>query len=836
MERNINDNFIEDIIKEMFRGTNEALLSEVDTAAITMAKQDLSNKFEKYLNDPEAKKRTQNLAKNYGVNLDRGAERKAYKDSMLGVTNSDDPNTVVPKGSYEKAVDTIGGELKDALRDYNIWVDPKTPKEVRAELGKKWGGFAGFQRYKDIADKMSLTPAYDQQHAKEAGINVAPFGTNYQTVAPNGEMSLTPNKPVSTPEKVNKSGEVVRPFKPADAVTGYDFENLDLTNVPDKDIIKYFKTGTRKDHPYDEKTGERTNPNKNRTYAELANMADKGNKRAMSDLKNLYFKAMFNKLLNSKFGYDFKMPTSMYTYGNAKLPNDTLVINFTTAHRCPAWNDCLVGYACYARGSEHNYEGLHKKNSNLHLMWSSAKHDSSLLNAMFNVIKMHLINPGNIATSLLNDPNTQGKWFEILGDKEANFTPLNKKTLIGMTPKTQNTLAMPSKNEPEEDEMPTEGRTLLGQALQEVMGEAGRNTGLPKAPKKPKGARDNLAGLIFTHKFQDLFDEKDIEVIKNKPNSFRAKFIRLNEEGDFIGQWLLDAFDEFAGELKVLGISTAAYTCRNLNFTKIQNIIINASTMNVGTGGEEDGNVSNAIARRFFAVSSELYNRLDDTYVPTGRKINYIVPDGKIPKGEYDGKKPLVPLHETGDGLHVKYNLKAFTNGEDTTNPETFNDRFDPNGSTIKRRLYYKCPCGRHGDVLGDNGKPLKMDCYLCRMCYEPKDQKVGEIYVLVEVHGDNIDSFDMNKANQQRGISNNMATYREAKAIFANRLCEEHKQAEEKGLELVGQNIIESVKNRLSKIGNKALDEIPMESKKFNDMVKLIEKADKNRGNKIID
>lgn len=831
-----NNNFIEDIIKEMFRGTNEALLSEGDTAAVTMSKQDLSNKFEKYLDNQENQKRTQSLAKNYGVNLDRGAERKAYKDSMLGVTNSDDPNTVVPKGSYEKAVGTIGNELKNALKDYNVWINPNTPKEVRAELGKKWGGFAGFQRYKDIADKMSLTPAYDQQRAKEAGINVAPFGTNYKTVAPNGEMTLTPKKPTSTPEKVNKAGEVVRPFKPADAVTGYDFENLDLTNVPDKDIIKYFKTGTRKDHPYDEKTGERTNPNKNKTYAELADMADKGDKRAMSDLKNLYFKAMFNKLLNSKFGYDFKMPTSMYTYGNAKLPNDTLVINFTTAHRCPAWNECLVGYACYARGSEHNYEGLHKKNSNLHLMWSSAKHDSNLLNAMFNVIKMHLINPGNIANSLLSDPNTQGKWIEILGDKDANFTPLNKKTLMGMTPKTQNTLAMPGKNDVEDDEMPTEGKTLLGQALQEVMGEAGRNTGLPKAPKRPKGARDNLAGLIFTHKFQDLFDEKDIEVIKNTPNSFRAKFIRLNEEGDFIGQWLLDAFDEFAGELKVLGISTAAYTCRNLNFTKIQNIIINASTMNVGTGGEEDGNVSNAIARRFFAVSSELYNRLDDTYVPTGRKINYIVPDGKIPKGEYDGKKPLVPLHETGDGLHVKYDLKAFTNGEDTTNPVTYNDRFDPNGDTVKRRLYYKCPCGRHGDVLGDNGKPLKMDCYLCRMCYEPKDQKVGEIYVLVEVHGDNIDSFDMNKANQQRGISNNMATYREAKAIFANRLCEEHKQAEEKGLELVGQNIIDSVKKRLTEIGNKAVGEIPMESKKFNDMIKLIEKADKNRGNKIID
>jgi hypothetical protein len=151
---------------------------------------------------------------------------------------------------------------------------------------------------------------------------------------------------------------------------------------------------------------------------------------------------------------------------------------------------------------------------------------------------------------------------------------------------------------------------------------------------------------------------------------------------------------------------------------------------------------------------------------------------------------------------------------------------FDPNGATVKRRLYYKCPCGRHGDVLDSKGKPIKMNCYLCRMCYEPKDEKIGELYVLVEVHGDNIDSFDMNTANQKRGISNKMATYREAKEIFANRLSESHRIAEKMGLQLVAQNVITSAKDRIGGIADKEFNGLQEESKKFSDFMKRMIKG----------
>ena len=35
-----------------------------------------------------------------------------------------------------------------------------------------------------------------------------------------------------------------------------------------------------------------------------------------------------------------------------KVPENTLIVNFTTAIGCPAWNECLVKHACYARQTE----------------------------------------------------------------------------------------------------------------------------------------------------------------------------------------------------------------------------------------------------------------------------------------------------------------------------------------------------------------------------------------------------------------------------------------------------------------------------------------------------
>jgi hypothetical protein len=488
---------------------------------------------------------------------------------------------------------------------------------------------------------------------------------------------------------------------------------------------------------------------------------------------------------------------------------------------------------------------------------------------MFKVIKMHLINPGNMAGALLNNPETSQKWFRKLNAQEGQLEPLKGLFDRMGAPSDTNVLAEPSTyanngkntNSSDEDDEVYESKSIFRASLKQYLTEAGKIKD-PNAPlKMPIGARENLAMMIYSHNFGEIFDEQDLNVIKNTPNAFRAKFIRLNEEGDFIGKWLLDAFDKFAGELKLIGIQTAAYTCRNLNFDGIKNIIINASTKAVGRRhgldsklGEDD--TSAAIARRFFAVPSEIYNRLEDTYRPNGKKFEYTVPGDeydengkkiKKNKKDYDGSKPIVPLHETSDGLHVIYDLKPFVNGNDSTDPTTFNDIHDKNGPTIKRRLYYKCPCGRHGDVLDEKGKPIKMDCYLCRMCYEPKNEETGEIYVLVEVHGDNIDSFNSENANQKRGLSKDMQTYKEAKEALHNLICEsddafiKKDDPEEKGIEIIAENIINSVKEHLNKVAIKfgqedKFNNMPTESKQFFRMMNLINEADKKRYNDIID
>lgn len=749
---------VDQAVNEMFRGSSTNILNEANTVYTTRAKKDLVNAFQKYYDKNKSK--TGEWAKNIGINLDKGQERNQYAADMLG-----------KYGSYEEALKQMSPEIRDAITAMNKLKDPSVSREEKDAINAKYGGFAGLQRYRDILDKMSLTPAYDQERASEAGINKAPFGTNYKLG--NGDLSQT---------KV-------------DGITGYDYENLDLTNVPENEIFSYFRDGTRRNHNLDE------DPN-NPTYGELSVMAKKGDKNAATILRNLYFKAEFNKIMNSKFGYDFTMPGAMYTYGNSKLPNDTLVINFTTAHRCPAWSECLVGYACYARGSEHNYEGLHKKNSNLHLMWQSARDDSELMSSMQKVIKMYLVNPEEMARTLLNNKNTRNKWINFLTSGRNEFNQINAKTNAGMEMPSDAVLGM------------REEKSILGRIVESMENEAVKKS-------NSKGASANLGSYIYENKWTDIFSKYDIAALKTNPKVFRAKFIRLNEEGDFIGQWLLDAFDEFAGELKLLGISTAAYTCRNLNFTKIQNIILNASTIKVGTSGEKEGDVSNAIARRFFAISNELYDSLEDTYVPNKSKMT-----------ASEGERALVPLHRQGNGWKVKYNLKQYTLDNNTT-PVEFNDRFDPNGPTKKSRLYYKCPCGRYGTT---GTEELKMDCYLCRMCYEPKNKQTGEVYVLVAVHGDNTDSFNMDKANKARGINNTMATYKEAREIFGNRLSENTQMSEKEGTRIVGEYGINSVKAHLAEIADSEVMSMQNESKKFSDIIMRMNEAEKKRKKETLD
>jgi len=88
---------------------------------------------------------------------------------------------------------------------------------------------------------------------------------------------------------------------------------------------------------------------------------------------------------------------------------------------------------------------------------------------------------------------------------------------------------------------------------------------------------------------------------------YRISDVRLNETGDFHCQLAVKLWDEFAKKIKQkYGISTHAYTARNLDFSQAsKNIAINPSHTGINLGEE--------IKPRYFnAVSDAVYDKLPD--------------------------------------------------------------------------------------------------------------------------------------------------------------------------------------------------------------------------------
>lgn len=90
---------------------------------------------------------------------------------------------------------------------------------------------------------------------------------------------------------------------------------------------------------------------------------------------------ILERYLDSKYGMDFSVPT--ISTGNRKVQN-TLVINFASAHGCPAWNECLVKHACYARSDERSNDknrgghGQWKSNEKRQFLWLTSMNDPEL--------------------------------------------------------------------------------------------------------------------------------------------------------------------------------------------------------------------------------------------------------------------------------------------------------------------------------------------------------------------------------------------------------------------------------------------------------------------------
>lgn len=369
---------------------------------------------------------------------------------------------------------------------------------------------------------------------------------------------------------------------------GIDTSNFDLNNITDAHIYDWLKSPSRKEAGYTE-----------------AN--------AFEHIQN----KVLTEYLDSTYGIQMKIPN--FSLGNNKV-KDALLINFTSAFRCPAWNECLVKHACYARAGEvRHYENEKLGNDRKNLMWIGARKiekngkegvDEEFLRLIEELLRAYVVDYSKVKTA------AKGTSKEI----RAEIRNINMSKL------------------------PSIRFSELSEGLRDIISQC-----------------------------------------------TRVKDIRLNENGDFIGQWLLDAFDNIAGDFALIGVNTAAYSCRNLKFEKIKNIVINASRKNMK---------GDAIARYFYALPVKMYDAFEDTYgnMSISDQFNAIE---RIPQ-------PLYGL----DG--------------------------QPNGN-----YYYKCPCGRK-DFSNLKGKSLKkVNCYQCHLCYEQPDEKIqqmlgpnGRLFVFVKAHG----------------------------------------------------------------------------------------------------
>lgn len=492
----------------------------------------------------------QQAADELAINMNYNpVERNKEKNKYLQIFNSKNNNST-KKEINQKVLSVI-----DILRQNTTRGGSVNNENIRKEsIMGKYGGltYADIIRTKDFLDSLGLRFLYDP--------------------------SVDVIKKVSFPKGVDEVEFNLGVIVKKDGTI--DLSNFDVGHISDRYVNDYMRA--RKD-----KYKEDASTPAARIHA-LANVV--------------------NKYVQSSYGIDFNCPS--LTLGNKKVI-DAVLINFTSAYRCPGWNECLVKHACYARADETRYSNIKPFNDRKNLMWLSCENDPKLTTLVYNFIKANIVKFNDVKNKL----NELGLLAKYGGD-------INQIAAMKLS---------------EMDE------TLLG-------------------------------------------------VLKDCK---RVSYIRLNENGDFINQKLLEKFDEMAQDFLLIGVQTAAYTCRNLNYERIKSIIINSSVANLK---------GPTVARYFYAIPPETYKRFDDTYEDTNiaDKPDAII---KIPK-------PLYSMDKNG-------NVR-------------------PNGS-----YYYKCPCGRKDFKIEGFDIKKNVNCYQCQMCYNAPDENIkrllgnnGKLFVFVEGHG----------------------------------------------------------------------------------------------------
>lgn len=120
-------------------------------------------------------------------------------------------------------------------------------------------------------------------------------------------------------------------------------------------------------------------------------------------------KNIVDTYFETKYGMTFKVKDiPSFSVGNSKVQN-ALIVNFVSAHRCPAWNTCLVKHACYAKGDEIKYPNSKQSNDKKNLMWLLADRDDELMRLMYMQLRSFAIDYKAVCKDIKCDYNKEFK-------------------------------------------------------------------------------------------------------------------------------------------------------------------------------------------------------------------------------------------------------------------------------------------------------------------------------------------------------------------------------------------------------------------------------------------
>jgi len=514
-----------------------------------------------------------------------------------------------------------------------------------------------------------------------------------------------------TPQKTVKTRMGVDVNNPdMNKTTDFDDLGLDFSKLDDNELKEFYSSRRAKINAWAERVerinGEINNEilfamerdahkknNKAVKYKKSKNEPNKFGDKNVSDLTEISYEYQIaRRYLDRTYGMalDFGANNDIFKFGNSKIADDTLVVNFQAAMRCPAWNECIMKDACYAKVSEVNYDNTLNSNLKKGFIWEQTRSDNELMALMSSLIRACMIN-----------------YQRAVQEYEKTLKPKKKKN-----------------NKQLELEL---------------------NEGYSKFNIETSNKMCEMT-------FKDVLSEYGQEMLDLLSKHKNGTLIRLNENGDFIGQWLVDAWEALATDFKLVGINVAAYTCRALNYEKVKNMILNISQANLVRGQN-----STAFAHYFYAITHQEYDSLGETY--TGPETNYelqITKEGKI-----------IPCYrnlvdENGQLCGYYYKCPCGRGKKEYT-PKQESELTNKEKATAVKVNFIPSPIAGSEKVIIYNGQfyklsdidkeDSKVDCYRCRICYgrdEEKDIKYESgkkeeglpVFVFVAVHGENAGIF----------------------------------------------------------------------------------------------